>query len=186
MMADAKAGLFTRIVVYKLDRLYRNLRLLLGLKEDLTKANVTLISMRESIDTSNLTGRMTFQVLGMVSEWERESIADRMKSGRLQRYRQGCWASGYAAYGYQYNKDTKKLEIDTSEAVIVKRIYTEYASGKSLNAIANDLNSDNVRPKNKQGMGWRANAVRLTLINPMYKGQQSSPQYAYQLHRQGG
>ena len=71
MLADAELSLFTKVVVSKLDRLARKLKLLLDLKGRLKDANVALLSVKEIIDISTSTGRLVFQVLGLVGEWER-------------------------------------------------------------------------------------------------------------------
>ena len=170
LLSGAKIGLFDRVIVYKLDRLARNLHLLLDIEQKLRSYEIALISMKESIDTSTPTGKMIFQMFGMVSEWERETIVERMKNGRLQRYRNGCWAGGKAPYGYSYNKETKKLVINENEARIVKRMYSEYADGKSLFGISQSLNRDGIHGRGKNSRGWWQTAVRQVLLNPAYKG----------------
>jgi site-specific DNA recombinase len=92
LMQDAKAGLFDKVIVLKLDRLSRNLRLLLELQEKLQENDVALISLKENIDTTMAIGKTVFQVLGLVGEWERSAIIERTRSGRIQRYKEGCWA----------------------------------------------------------------------------------------------
>ncbi len=52
MLADANSGLFDKVVVYKLDRLARNLRLLLEIEEKLKKNDISISSIKETIDTS--------------------------------------------------------------------------------------------------------------------------------------
>lgn len=170
LLLDAKFGLFNKVVSYKLDRLARNLRLLLELEDQLKALGITLNFQKESIDTSTPIGRMVFQILGLVAEWERETIVERTKSGRMQRYKQGCWAAGRPLYGYLYNKDTKKLEIDESKVPIIRRIFQEYADGKSLFQVAKGLNSDGIPPRRIQARAWDASAVRDVLFNPAYKG----------------
>jgi site-specific DNA recombinase len=109
-------------------------------------------------------------MFGLVAEWERETIAERTKSGRLQRYKQGCWASGKPLYGYLYKKETKKLEIDESKVPIIRRIFQEYADGKSLGRIAIGLNDDGIPPRWRQAKAWDNPAIRGVLVNPAYKG----------------
>ena len=135
LLADAKIGLFDKVVVYKLDRLTRNLRLLLEIEQKLKGYHAFLTSVKESVDTSTGTGKMVFQMFGMIAEWERENIIERTRNGRLQRYKDGCWAGGKAPYGYVYNKATKKLAINEIEARIVRRLYSEYSEGKTLYGI---------------------------------------------------
>jgi len=72
---------------------------------------------------------MVFQMFGIIAEWERETIIERTKSGRLQRYKDGCFAGGTIPFGYIHNKETRKLDIDENEARIIRRIYSEYKEG---------------------------------------------------------
>ena len=172
LLSNSKLGLFQKVVVYKLDRLARKLRLLLELEELLKANQVWLCSMKEQCDTSTHIGRMIFQILGIVSEWERETIIERTRSGRLQRYKAGCWAGGKPLYGYSYDANTKKLTIKEAEATIVRRIFKEYNAGKSMADIANMLNEERILARYSTGKGWRMSAIRDILINPAYKGTQ--------------
>jgi len=172
LLADAKLGLFEKVIVRKLDRLARKLRLLLEIEEKLKDHGVALHSVKETIDTSTPIGRTVFQMLGLVSEWERDTIAERTRSGRLQRYTEGCWGPGNPPYGYLYNRETKKLLINEAEARIVQRIFNEYASGRSMVRIANMLNDEQIPPRGKNGKGWRNTSIRDVLFNPVYKGNQ--------------
>jgi len=172
LLADAKLGLFEKVVVFKLDRLARKLRLLLEIEEKLKDDNVYLHSVKETLDTSTPIGRTVFQMLGLVSEWERETIIERTRAGRLQRYKEGCWSSGYPPFGYSYNRKTKKLGIDKPKAMIIRRIFQEYASGKSMIKIATMLNDERIATRRKDGKGWRSGSIRGVLLNPIYKGTQ--------------
>ena len=172
LLSDSKLRPFQKVVVYKLDRLARKLRLLLELEELLKANQVWLCSMKEQCDTSTHIGRMIFQILGIVSEWERETIIERTRSGRLQRYKAGCWAGGKPLYGYSYDANTKKLTIKEAEATIVRRIFKEYNAGKSMADLTNMLNGERIPPRYSTGKGWRMSAIRDILINPAYKGTQ--------------
>jgi len=151
----------------------------LPIEKALNGHGITLISMKESVDTSTGTGKMIFQMFGMVSEWERSAIAERTRNGKLQRYKDGCWAGGKAPYGYSRDKETRKLVINESEARVVKRMYSEYADGKSLFAISLGLNQDHIPPRAKRSQGWWQTAVRQVLLNPVYKGTEVVNRHAH-------
>ena len=172
LLADARLGLFNKVVVYRMDRLARNLRLLLEMEEKLKDYDISFHSVSETLDTSTASGRHFLQMLGMIGEWERETIIERTKAGRLQRYREGCWGPGNPPYGYSYDRETKKLVINEPEAGIVRRIFGEYATGKSMVRIANMLNDEQIPPRGKHGKGWRNTSIRDVLLNPVYKGTQ--------------
>lgn len=170
LLSNAKLGLFQKIVVYKLDRLARKLRLLLELEENLKDSGVYLYSLKDQVDTSTAIGRTVFQVLGLVSEWERDTIIERTRTGRINRYKAGCWAGGKCLYGYSYSPNTKKLVINEAEAVVVRRIFREYNAGKSMVSIADMLNKERVPPRYSTKKGWRMSAIRDIIIHPGYKG----------------
>jgi len=73
--------------------------------------------------------------------------------------KEGYWASGRAPFGYDYNKNTKHLVINESEAEIIRKIYDLYASGKSLGAIADTLNKELVSPRGKKQQRIRITAI---------------------------
>ena len=179
LLTDAKLGLFDKMVVFKLDRLARNLSLLLEIEKTLKEHGITLISMKESVDTSTPTGKMAFSLFGVVSEWDRANIVERTRNGRLQRYKEGCWGGGKSPYGYSYDKKTRKLIINESEARVVRRMYSEYVNGKSLFAISQGLNQDHIPPRAKRSQGWWQTAVRQVLLNPVYRGTEGVNRHAH-------
>jgi site-specific DNA recombinase len=170
LLADAKIGLFDKVIVCKLDRMARNLRLLMDIESQLNENHVSLTSIKESIDTSNGTGKMVFQLFGMIAEWEREAIIERTKSGRIQRYKEGCWAGGKPPFGYTYDKVSRKLMVNEDSAKVVRFIFNEYSAGKSLDTIQDALNIENIPTIRGKKQGWLSSVVRFILINPIYKG----------------
>ena len=82
MMADAQAGRFDVVLIWKLDRLGRSLQHLLSLAETLTAAGVGLTSVRDpGIDTTSPSGRLLLQLLGSFAEYERALIRERVVAG---------------------------------------------------------------------------------------------------------
>ena len=65
------------VVVWKLDRLGRNMLHILQTVKELTERGVTLVSTTDGIDSSTPAGRMMIGVLGSLSEYERELIRER-------------------------------------------------------------------------------------------------------------
>ncbi len=165
LLVDAKTRLFERVVVYKLDQMARNIRLMLDIEAKLGESRVSLTSIKESVDTSSSTGKLIFSVISTIAEWEREAIIERTKNGRLQRYREGCWAGGKAPYRYSYDIATRKLVVKESEARVVRRMYSEYAAGKTLFGISQSLNRDGIPARTKNGRGWWQTAVRQVLLS---------------------
>ncbi len=69
--------------VYVLDfsRLARNVKDLLSITENLTKAGVKLISLKEGLDSTTPTGKLMLTMLGAIHEFERNNLLERQKEG---------------------------------------------------------------------------------------------------------
>ena len=89
MLSDMRRRKFDVIVVWKLDRLARSLKQLLTIGEECRSLGVDLVSLRQNIDTTLPAGRLTFQILGAVAEFERELLRERVKAGMAQARRTG-------------------------------------------------------------------------------------------------
>jgi DNA invertase Pin-like site-specific DNA recombinase len=81
LMADAKRRRFDVLLVWRLDRLGRSLRHLVGLAEEFDAIGIALVSLGESIDTTSPAGRLTFHVLGALAEFERGRCRERILAG---------------------------------------------------------------------------------------------------------
>src|ERR1700740_3342708 len=75
MLAYVREG--DSVVVWKLDRLGRDLQHSLATVKALTDRGVTLVSTSDGIDSSTAAGRMMIGVLGSLAEYERELIKER-------------------------------------------------------------------------------------------------------------
>ncbi|QQR81586.1 MAG: recombinase family protein [Deltaproteobacteria bacterium] len=81
LLSDVRRGKVNTVIVWSLSRLGRSLKNLLGIVEELEACGVSLVSIKEGWDLATPSGRMIFQVLGALSEWEREQIRERVRSG---------------------------------------------------------------------------------------------------------
>jgi Resolvase, N terminal domain len=81
MLSDMRRRKFDVVVVWKLDRLARSLKQLLTIGEECRSLGVDLVSLRQNIDATLPAGRLTFQILGAVAEFERELLRERVKAG---------------------------------------------------------------------------------------------------------
>lgn len=69
------------LVVYKLDRLGRTMHQLVNLINEFKVSGVNFVSIKDGIDTSTITGRFMFNIMGAVAEMEREVINERVNTG---------------------------------------------------------------------------------------------------------
>jgi DNA invertase Pin-like site-specific DNA recombinase len=81
LMADAKRRKLDLILVWKLDRFGRSLRHLVNALAELEAVGVAFVSLTDNLDLSTPSGRLMFQVIAAMSEFERELIRERVRSG---------------------------------------------------------------------------------------------------------
>ena len=79
MMTAAKGRKFKAIVVYRLDRISRNISDFSSLIEELGRLGIDFVSIRESFDTSSPMGRAMMYIASVFSQLERETIAERIR-----------------------------------------------------------------------------------------------------------
>src|SRR3989338_2537061 len=167
MLDDATAKQFEAVLVYRINRLSRNLKDLIDIVEELAKNNIGFKSITELIDTTTPEGRLMFHQFGSFAQYERELIAQRVCMGMAKRLKTGLWPSGYAPYGYKLNDG--KLQIFEKKAKIVRLMFDLYLKKKlGVVNIARYLNAEKI--KSKQGKKWKSTVVHHMLTNPTYTG----------------
>ncbi len=98
------------LVIWKLDRLGRSLKHLVGLVNDLREQQIGLQSLNDPIDTTTAQGRLSFNLFASLAEFERDLIGEKQRAARgqeckgsqvhkckgstVQRVKQQCKGSG--------------------------------------------------------------------------------------------
>jgi len=155
------------VVIFKLDRLARDLYIQEHIIKKLEALNVGLISTKEPNLASDDPMRKAFrQFMGIVAELEKSFITMRLSGGRINKAKKGRYAGGGVAIGYK--SEGKELVISGEEAEIVKNIYKLRRGRKGLREIARTLNENNI--PTARGGKWYAGTVKYILENPIYKG----------------
>ena len=77
------------LVVYKLDRLGRSMKDLLAIIEQLQTKNISLVSLRDNIDTGSTTGKLVMHIFAALAEFERDLIRERTGEGRAAAMKKG-------------------------------------------------------------------------------------------------
>jgi DNA invertase Pin-like site-specific DNA recombinase len=153
------------LVVYRLDRLARDLVLQEQLLADVRRMGADVFSTSNA-EASYLTDdpddpsrKLIRQVLGAVNEYERAMIALRLRSGRRKKHDNGGYAYGSPPYGWR--AVGRELVEDPEEQVALARMRELRAAGASYRDIAVALTSEGYRPK--RGTVWYPMTVRQIL-----------------------
>jgi DNA invertase Pin-like site-specific DNA recombinase len=89
MLGQVRKGKFDAVLALKLDRLGRNLGHLIRMADELRALGVDLVTAGDGIDTTTAHGRMLFQILGSVAEFERERLRERTFMGLERAAKEG-------------------------------------------------------------------------------------------------
>jgi site-specific DNA recombinase len=165
LISDVDKGKFQAILVWKISRLSRNMLDTLVLLDKFEEYDVKFISYSENFDTSSPIGKLVVQLMASIAEMERNTLSENVKLGMTQRAREGSWNGGVV---FGYDSVEKELIVNPKEAEIVQLIFTLYAEGSGLKAIANHLNKGSYRTK--RGKHFLINGIATILDNPIYNG----------------
>lgn len=157
------------VVIFKLDRLARDLRIQENLIKEFEKLGVKLLSTKEQdLDSKDPTRVMLRQILGSVAEYEKWMISMRLSAGRINKIRtKSEYAGGGVALGYAVNEDSD-LAVCTATASTIQIIYKKKRQRKSLREIADELNEAGT--PTARGGKWYASTISYILKNRLYKG----------------
>lgn len=81
LMADAHRRRFEVVLCWKIDRFGRSLKHLVNALADLDAYGVAFVSLSDNLDLSTPSGRLMFQIIGAMSEFERALIQERVRAG---------------------------------------------------------------------------------------------------------
>lgn len=152
------AGKGTALVSYSISRLARSTRDMLDIAEQLERKGAELVSLSERIDTTSAAGRMIFQMLAVLAEFERRQIGERTRTALAHKKATG---EVYAPTPFGFEAIEGRLREVKAEARIVAEIIKRREAGESLAAIADDLNERGV--PGKRGGRWHPSTVRYLL-----------------------
>lgn len=181
LLADAQAGLFDTVLIYRLDRLARSTHLAFQLVKELSDVGVGVRSLSEpQIDSTTPMGKVSLGVTAIFAELERDTFMQRSRDGVRRAVEKGLYGGGVTAYGYVV--ENKRLVIHEQEAEIVRMIFGWTVERHWSNIrIADELTRMNIPPRYRAlGRGirgvrtahwWRAGAVLRILKNTTYRGE---------------
>jgi len=115
LVADARRRRFDVLVVWRLDRLGRNLKHLVTLLEDVQAVGIAFVSLGEGIDCTTAAGRLQLHVLAALAEFERARIAERVRAG-LARVRASGKRLGRPAANLTLSDVTRTAHLSVREA----------------------------------------------------------------------
>ncbi len=177
MMNAARKRTFKVIIVYRLDRISRNISDFANLIEELARLDIAFVSMKEKFDTSTPMGRAMMYIASVFSQLERETIAERIRDNMHELAKTGRWLGGTTPTGYASEavksvtiegktKKACKLKLIPEEAEIVHLIYNLYRETNSLTLTEAALLEQGIKTKNQHY--FTRFSIKSILQNPVY------------------
>ncbi len=179
---------FDIVYVWKIDRLFRNTKLVLSLVDDWAKLDVSVKSILEPFcDSSTPIGRYMFTILAAGAEMEHASINERTYHGKVRAMREGKWLCGTPTYGYDLVDG--RLQVNKEEAKWVKKFYEWFVNGRmTLYQLQQRVNSLGI-PTKHANLGrntkitsktfWNKGVLGRILSNETYTGNFYYRKYKY-------
>lgn len=175
LLEDAQNKKFDVVLVWKTNRLARNILDLLKIEKMFDQNYISFRSYTENHETETAPGKLQFHMLAAIAEFERNTISENVKMGMLARAREGKWNGGrvlgYDLVDISTHTDKRKhtkLVINEKEAKTVKRIFELYIAGNGYKAVANRVNKEG--HLGKRGKPFSISTIKTILENPVYVG----------------
>lgn len=178
MMDRLRTGEFSHLLVWKIDRISRNLLDFANMYQELKSLGVTFVSKNEQFDTSSAIGEAMLKIILVFAELERNMTAERVTAVMLSRAENGQWNGGRVAYGYDYDKEEKVFSLNPAENKVYNLILDLYEQYQSVLYVTRYLNDHGYRTRS--GKEWTTTAVYKILTNVFYTGD-----YLYNVHKGG-
>ena len=177
MMEAARKHKFKAIIVYRLDRISRNISDFSSLIEELSRLDIAFVSIKEQFDTGTPMGRAMMYIASVFSQLERETIAERIRDNMHELAKTGRWLGGTTPTGYGSesvagvtidgkSKKACKLKLIPEEAEIVKTIFDLYIETDSQTITEAELIKRGIRTKNNKY--FTRFSIKAILQNPVY------------------
>ncbi len=166
LIEDCKAKKVDFVITKSISRFSRNTTDCLDIVRTLLNLNIPVYFEKENVNTGSMESELFLSILSSMAEEESTSISENNKWGIKKRFENGTYKLGYVPYGYRW--ENGEIIVDPEQAVIVKRIFSELLAGKGTDAIAKNLNTENV--PTKKGGRWTSSSIRGILANEKYTG----------------
>lgn len=178
MMQQIRQGMFSHLLVWKLDRISRNLLDFAQMYEELKSLGVTFVSKNEQFDTSTAMGEAMLKIILVFAELERKITSERVTATMISRAGDGLWNGGRVPYGYSYDKETSIFSINEAEADLVRKIHDIYEKEQSLVKTSSLINDTGILTRS--GKLWSPHTLAIIINSVWYCGD-----YRYNVNKEG-
>lgn len=168
-----ESGECDSIIVKQVNRMMRSFSEGVVFIKYLMDKNISIISVDEELNTESTSGKFYINLLLSLSELERNTIVERLKTGRMNNFKNQKRHSGRICYGYK--KSDKGLVVDERESKIVKYIFKKFSEINKLDISKTKktqklLKSLRLKNYDYRGENFKSYQVSVILKNSFYCG----------------
>lgn len=172
LMQDVRHDILDAVMVYKLDRISRNVQEFSAMYEVFQQHNVAFISVKESFDTSTPMGRTVMYILAAFAQLERENTSERVADSMLALGASGKWTGGNLPFGMTSvrrqigAKEHSFVMVDKNTIGLIKTLYELMLNGYTITRIERYCRDNGIRTPN--GKYLQTSTIHNILSNPIY------------------
>lgn len=172
LMSDVAAGLLDVVIVYKLDRISRNVREFSAMYEVFQQHNVAFVSVKESFDTSTPMGRTVMYILAAFAQLERENTSERVADNMHALGSSGKWTGGRCPPGMKPitkesgGKKHSWLVVDEENIFRVKLVFQLLLQGNSITRVERYCRDHGITTQSGKYFG--SSQIYNIITNPVY------------------
>lgn len=177
MMAENDKTKFDYIIVYRLDRISRNVSDFSTLIEQLNAKQTAFVCIKEQFDTSTPMGRAMMYIASVFAQLERETIAERVRDNMMLLARTGRWLGGTTPTGFTSEREETilidgksktacKLHQDEQEIQSIKIMFDKFLELHSVNGVSKYLMKQGIN--SRTGAPYSLIGIKQILLNPVY------------------
>lgn len=168
LMKLVRNGQVSHVIVYKIDRISRNLVDFSLMYDDFKYNRVTFISLNEQFDTSTAMGETMLKIILVFAELERKLTSERVTDVMIGRALEGKWNGARVPYGWDWDSENQTPVHSKTEAGYAKFMYDLYEETHSSCKVRDYCNQHDI--PTKRGGEWTSKTVADFIRNPMNKG----------------
>lgn len=132
------------LIMWKTDRLGRDKYVLAMAKRTIRDAGCEIRLLAENIPTDGPEGVLIEGLMDAMAEYYSRQLSQNIQRG-MDYNAQHALYNGHKLFGYGVDKSTKRYIVDPDTAPFVQRMFAEYAEGKAMQTICDELNAQGLR-----------------------------------------
>lgn len=172
LMSDVKNNYIDVVMVYKLDRISRNVQEFSSMYSVFQQHNVSFVSVKEAFDTTTPMGRTVMYILAAFAQLERENTSERVADNMQSLGASGKWTGGTLPTGFTSerrkigSKTHSFLVVDKNSIGLVKMLYGLMLGGYSITKVERYCRDHGIKSSNGNFLG--SSQIHNILKNPVY------------------